>query len=962
MASNANDILVNLRFNYSEVNKAVNKINNSFKKLDGVASTVKKQQVEVSKMTQALNGLGLAGNSVGGIFGKLFAKVGVWLGITTIVYSLLRGFGALAKEMKTLEDATVRINRVMQGDANLRIEQTKSVYAFARAMNVLTATSYTDTINATEESIKAGFEFAESLQLTRAALIASNIAEMDTANSTKYLIATIRQFGMEAKDSLSIINQWNELGQRTGATTKGIAEVVARAGGTFASVGGSLSQLNAIAATLLETTAMSGEKIGTALKTISARFADVIRTSSFSDEIDKLILPNGKKLLEVYDKNTKMFNSFFDVTLDLSKVWKDLNDVQKVGITKAIAGVRQYNIYMALMQNFDSVVRGLVISIDSNNSALTENEQRVKSLDFKIRSLQGSVSQLALNSGGLLEITKFLVDALTAFMRIITKIKIPTFSVQIVAATVALTAMYFGYMKLIPIMSTFIATLKTTTISVTMLKTAINPLAGVLTVLTTGLVWWTMSSQMANDAQERLLATIADDGRAMYNSRKELEKNIKVFVEYYKQGKYVKEIDEMFKNVTGTSFTDAIQGATDLATAIKKIKDKLADTTELETALDTYVLKMAQAQEKMSGWSKFWSGKDELFGAKQNVANFIKSMGGDSLENIGKELKKLDDFQKKYNKATSKYYIDMTPEEKTNFDNLTKEGRILETTLQNLLGKGVDTSNYKKILLELQSLLTPIAFEEALNKNNIGEELTEEQKKLAQEYADAVEKANKDALKAIADYQKRVMQANANFMKPIVDELFTLKEGQTLADNLTNAMAAFGNNLYNITKDSIVQGIVDGMQMKEVYEELGRSIRTTTTDLFKSISGGFIGEDIVKTTMGGAGLGAFTAGATGKDTGSGALIGAGISALMMTNPVTAPFALLGGALGGLFGAQKPDKNKDVDESLKYQRESTKELKEVNRNLVLMRQDLRPWEYISDSYFFSQATNRGFVGA
>jgi hypothetical protein len=119
--------------------------------------------------------------------------------------------------------------------------------------------------------------------------------------------------------------------------------------------------------------------------------------------------------------------------------------------------------------------------------------------------------------------------------------------------------------------------------------------------------------------------------------------------------------------------------------------------------------------------------------------------------------------------------------------------------------------------------------------------------------------------------------------------------------------------------------------------------------------------DMLKTGIVGAGLGGFTASATGKDAGSGAGLGT-IGALI--GSLGGPTGIaIGGLLGGLLAPKEKDKaNKDVDESLKYQRESTKELKEVNRNLVLMRQDLRPWEYISDSYFFSQATNRGFVGA
>ncbi|MDD4804001.1 MAG: phage tail tape measure protein [Candidatus Pacebacteria bacterium] len=956
--ANANDIIVNLRFNYSEVSKAITKTKKAISTLD--SNVITKQTKDVSKLTGAFNDLGFKGNSVAGIFGRVFAKISVFLGATTIFYGLVKGIGAVAAEMKHLQDETLNLRRVMQGNDEVLDANTKSTYLFAKEMNNLVAAGYTETIRATTEAVKAGFDFKESLDLARVALLASNVTELEAADATRYLVSTIRQFSLESKDSLSILDQWNTLGQETGATTQGIAEAVIRAGNAFSLVGGSLTQLNALASATIETTGQSGEKIGTMLNTVSARYADVTKQGSFYSEMLKIGI-------KIYDETTGEYKNMYKALYELSKVYGTLEEKQQSQIAKAAAGIRQYSRFAGMIKHFDRVMRNLLISIDSGNSSLTENQKRVKSYDFALKQLQGSISQLALDSTGFLQVGAGILNMLRSFLNILN---------PIIAAMSRVPSIF--YVTGASILATRVA-VGGLTAALGAMGITVGFATGGLSILLGLLATVPMYIQHTRDESERLGTSLTEQAIASLNSRDALAENADVMIDVYKNTKKGSDMAELiettFNNVAGISLRSVIKETDDLQTSVKKIMDVLSDTSDYEYALDKMVEKSKLAFEEMSGWAKFWSPKDEQLNVNVKV---FKNLKDSSTKDIAADVKLIE----KYNEAYKKN-IKLKNNDPYNQGSLFKEGDFAFQEIDKLMKTyeltGNETSDQLLAALQTVYSLRITLDDKALQKEiNNNKTLLIDKTEEAKQYAEAMKKANLDALKAIQEYQKEVMNYNRNFISGIVDSVLALKEGNTVFDNIRDGMIAFGNNLYEITKKSITEGILEGMQMKKVYEELSINIQDTTSSIFKDLFSkgksvdnttepGILSSLFEKGGLGltvfqGLGLGGLSASMTGRDSGQGAMLG-GIGSLIGNMILPGVGGIVGGLLGGLFGGGGEDTSSDpVDESLKYQRESTKELKEVNRNLILMRQDLKPWEYINDSYFFSQANNRAYVGA
>lgn len=93
----------------------------------------------------------------------------------------------------------------------------------------------------------------------------------------------------------------------------------------------------------------------------------------------------------------------------------------KRSVTELIAGKRQGNVVSSLMSNFDIARNALQTSIDSEDSAMTEHEKWMDSMDAKLKQFQAafeSLSTTTLDS----DFLKGLIDGGTTLLNIFDKL------------------------------------------------------------------------------------------------------------------------------------------------------------------------------------------------------------------------------------------------------------------------------------------------------------------------------------------------------------------------------------------------------------------------------------------------------------------------------------------------------------------------------------------------------------
>ena len=246
---------------------------------------------------------------------------------------------------------------------------------------------------------QATFEIgAETMKMAR-------IAGLDYAKTTDMMTAALRGFNMELSEvSAKRINDvYSELAARTASNTQEIGEAMERTASIAHSAGMSFEGTTAFLAQMIETTREAPENLGTAMKTIVARFQELKKNPLEISEVDGEAVDYNKidtalKTIGVDLVATNgQFRNLDEVFLDISKRWGSLTQMQQRYIATVAAGSRQQSRFIAMVGNYD---RTMELMEYANESAGASQEQFNKTLDSfeaKMNKLQNAWQQFTMS-------------------------------------------------------------------------------------------------------------------------------------------------------------------------------------------------------------------------------------------------------------------------------------------------------------------------------------------------------------------------------------------------------------------------------------------------------------------------------------------------------------------------------------------------------------------------------------
>ena len=225
---------------------------------------------------------------------------------------------------------------------------------------------------------------------TDAALIyyQQGLSEEEVQNRTETTIRLAQAAGIsaqEASEELTAI--WNNFYTEGGPALEYYADVLVRLGADTASsseeISEGLQQFASVAdavglsyeyaasalATITATTRESANTVGTALRTLFARFQGLQLGETLEDGVD---LNKYSRALEavgvqVLDVNGDL-RDMDDILTDLGSVWETLSSAQQVALAQTVAGVRQYTRLVALMDNWDFFQENLASAYGAEGS------------------------------------------------------------------------------------------------------------------------------------------------------------------------------------------------------------------------------------------------------------------------------------------------------------------------------------------------------------------------------------------------------------------------------------------------------------------------------------------------------------------------------------------------------------------------------------------------------------------
>lgn len=265
-----------------------------------------------------------------------------------------------------------------------------------------TIANFTD---ATADFARLGYSIEEATKLAEAASIYKNVGDgIDSvAQATESIISTMKAFGIEADNSMAIVDKFNEVGNNFAISSTGIGEALQRSASALYESGNTLDESIGLI-TAANSVIQNPEQVGTALKTLSLRLRGAkVELEEAGEDVDgmadsvsslqaKLLALTHGKVDIMADAST--FKNTTQILREMSKAWEDMTDIERSAALELMGGKRQANILASIIKNYDTVDSVIESSINSQNSAYEENIKWMDSIEGKMTKFNNAVQSL----------------------------------------------------------------------------------------------------------------------------------------------------------------------------------------------------------------------------------------------------------------------------------------------------------------------------------------------------------------------------------------------------------------------------------------------------------------------------------------------------------------------------------------------------------------------------------------
>ena len=228
---------------------------------------------------------------------------------------------------------------------------------FAENANKAAKNLNTTTNDYTKASLiyfQQGLDDAEVAARTNVTIKMANAAGQSAQIVSDQLTAIWNNFYDGSKSLEYYADVMTALGAATASSTDEIAGGLEKFAAIGQTIGLSYEYAAAALATITSNTRESEEVVGTALKTIFARIQGLNLGETLEDGVtlNKYSEALQKVGISIFDSNGEL-KKMDNILDELGAKWETLNKSQQVALAQTVAGVRQYNQLIALMDNWD---------------------------------------------------------------------------------------------------------------------------------------------------------------------------------------------------------------------------------------------------------------------------------------------------------------------------------------------------------------------------------------------------------------------------------------------------------------------------------------------------------------------------------------------------------------------------------------------------------------------------------
>ncbi len=327
------------------------------------------------------------GGAAAGAFGNqmrnAFRRVVQWGFASGIIYGTIRALRNAVQVITEVQDKMMQLQKVMDVTITDFAAMQDGAVSMAKEFGI----SISEVLDGMVVYGQQGLKMAEITERTRATLLAVNVTTLSATDATEALTAAHKVFGETVSSSAEFVDAWGSVAARHAITAKDLADAVKRSGAAAGVSGTSFEDFLGIITAIGAVTRQTGKEIATSTKFMFR----AMRRPVAQKEIGALGI---RSLTETGDLRPAM-----DILKDLAGLWDGLSRAQQVNTAQAMAGIRHYNSFIVLMNNFDEA---LIASADATNSqgfAIRKNALAMKTFSKQMQVLRETVKGVALEVG-----------------------------------------------------------------------------------------------------------------------------------------------------------------------------------------------------------------------------------------------------------------------------------------------------------------------------------------------------------------------------------------------------------------------------------------------------------------------------------------------------------------------------------------------------------------------------------
>lgn len=297
------------------------------------------------------------------------------------------------------------------------------------------ASTNAELLNSSADWLRLGESIEDASELSKNSAIYVNVGDgIDIDTATKDMITSMKAFDIQAKDSMQVVDAFNEVGNNFSISSAGIGEVLERSASALAVANNSFAESIALA-TATNEQLQNTENAGSALKIFSLRLRGAKTeieemgestdgmaesTSKMREQILALTNVTGRGGFDILTE-TGDFKSTAEIAKGLGQAFEVMNDIDRAALLELVAGKNRANAIASLLMNWETIDEVIKSVEESEGSALRENEAIVESINGRIKILSATAEefwQQSTSSDGI----KLTITMLTELLELLTAI------------------------------------------------------------------------------------------------------------------------------------------------------------------------------------------------------------------------------------------------------------------------------------------------------------------------------------------------------------------------------------------------------------------------------------------------------------------------------------------------------------------------------------------------------------